>query len=116
MIGIKRAYENASPRDGKRILVDRLWPRGVPKAAARLDAWRKELAPSEELRRWYGHDPERFPRFRTRYRAELLRHREALAELVLESERGTVTLVFAARDGDRSNAAVLRELVEEFLE
>ncbi len=112
-IRLKRAYDSAAPGDGKRILVDRLWPRGVRKAAAHLDGWRRELAPSEELRRWYGHDPTRFGQFRLRYRVELLRQRDALASLVLEAERGPVTLVYAARDSATSNAAVLRELLEE---
>jgi uncharacterized protein YeaO (DUF488 family) len=112
-VRIKRAYESARPGDGKRILVDRLWPRGLTRAAARLESWRRELAPSTELRRWYGHDPAKFDRFRARYRMEVLRHQEALVNLVLDAERGPVTLVCATRDVRRSNAAVLKELLEE---
>jgi uncharacterized protein YeaO (DUF488 family) len=112
-VRVKRAYEPARPEDGKRVLVDRLWPRGLARARAALESWRRELAPSTELRRWYGHDPAKFDRFRTRYRMELLRHRDALVNLVLDAERGPVTLVCAARDVQRSNAAVLKELVEE---
>ena len=110
---IKRAYEPPLPADGKRFLVDRLWPRGVRKDAARLDGWLRELAPSDGLCRWYGHDPTRFATFRARYRMEALRNREALASLVVEAERGPVTLVFASRDAERSNATVLKELLEE---
>lgn len=112
-IRTKRAYERPSLTDGKRILIDRLWPRGLTKRAARLDDWRKELAPSEELRKWFGHDPPRFARFRILYRRELLRHPEVLATLVVEVERGPVTLVFAAKDSAHCNATVLQELIEE---
>ncbi|EQD45746.1 protein containing DUF488, partial [mine drainage metagenome] len=98
-----------------RILVDRLWPRGLRKEMARLDDWRRELAPSDELRQWFDHDPARFGRFRARYRMELLRHREALADLVISAERGPVTLMFAAKDREHCNATVLKELVEECL-
>ncbi len=114
-IQVKRAYEAPAPEDGARVLIDRLWPRGLTKEKARLVAWRKELAPSEELRRWFGHDPDRFGRFRARYRMELLRHRDALADLALACERGTVTLVYSARDKEHNNAAVLKELLEEIL-
>ncbi|MDE1882091.1 MAG: DUF488 family protein [Euryarchaeota archaeon] len=113
MIRMKRVYEPASPTDGRRVLIDRLWPCGVTKSGARIDAWRRELAPSEALRRWYGHDPKRYRTFRERYRMELLRQRETVADLVLEAERGTLTLVFAAKDHRYSNARVLKELVEE---
>jgi uncharacterized protein YeaO (DUF488 family) len=111
MITIKRAYEAPSPADGTRILVDRLWPRGLTKSKARVDEWRKDLAPSEELRKWYAHDPLRFERFRCRYRAELLRRPEAWTDLVRLAGEGTVTLLFAARSPDQNNAAVLRELI-----
>ena len=115
MIQIKRAYDPPSTRDGKRLLVDRIWPRGVTRQAARLDDWRREVAPSDSLRKWFAHDPRRFARFRARYRLELLRHRDALAQLVLDAEQGPVTLVFAARDPVHNNAAVLKELLEESL-
>lgn len=113
MIQIKRAYEPPTPSDGTRVLVDGLWPRGVRKEAARIDAWRRDLAPSASLRTWYGHDPAKFDRFRTRYRAELAPHAEALGELARLGQRGTLTLVFGARDAEHSNAAVLKELLEE---
>jgi uncharacterized protein YeaO (DUF488 family) len=104
----KRAYEPAEPGDGYRVLIDRLWPRGVKKDDARIDQWAKELAPSDELRRWFGHDPERFDEFARRYRDELAAHEDALDAL---RERGTVTLVFGARDAEHSNAAVLAPLL-----
>ena len=113
MLQTKRAYEPPARSDGQRILIDRLWPRGLTKGEARVDSWRKDLAPSEELRKWFGHRPERFSRFRERYRMELLRHRDALAELALAAEGGPVTLIYAARDKERCNAAVLHELLEE---
>lgn len=116
MIRTKRVYEVAASDDGIRILIDRLWPRGLTKAKAQIGEWKKELAPSDELRRWFGHDPAKFPRFRARYRAELLRHREALAELVLKAERHPVTLLYAAKDRAHCNATVLKELLEENLE
>lgn len=113
MIQTKRVYDPPSATDGVRVLIDRLWPRGVTKEGARVDSWRRELAPSQELRTWFGHEPKRFPRFRERYRMELLRRRDALVDLALASERGPMTLVYAARDAEHSNAAVLRELLEE---
>lgn len=113
MIRIRRVYEPPSASDGRRVLIDRLWPRGVSKAAARIDEWRREVAPSDALRRWFGHDPDRFPEFRRRYRAELLPRRELLASWAVEGAARTLTLVFAARDAEHSNAAVLRELLEE---
>ncbi|MGI0131363.1 MAG: DUF488 domain-containing protein [Thermoplasmata archaeon] len=112
-IRTKRAYEQSTPADGKRILIDRLWPRGVSKRTAHLDDWRRELAPSEGLRKWFGHDPAKFPRFRELYRTELLRQPESLATLILEAERGRVTLVYAAKDSTHCNATVLKELVQE---
>ncbi len=115
MIRTKRAYEPPAREDGKRVLIDRLWPRGLTKEAAHLDDWQRELAPSTSLRVWFAHDPSRFRRFRERYRKELLRHRDALADLVLEAEKGTVTLVYAARDPEHCNAVVLKELIEENL-
>jgi len=110
---LKRAYEPPSTADGKRYLVDRLWPRGVGRAALALDGWLKEVAPSDALRRWYGHEVSRFPEFRRRYRIELEAHRPLLENLGREASQGAVTLVFATRDEEHSNAAVLRELAEE---
>ena len=113
MIRTKRVYAEAAPEDGLRVLIDRLWPRGLAKAAARVDAWRPELAPSSELRTWYGHDPTRFAEFRRRYRRELERQVAAIAALAVEAATQPVTLLYAARDGEHSNAAVLQELIAE---
>ena len=112
-VRLKRAYEPAEPADGYRVLVDRLWPRGVAKEAARLDDWARELAPSDELRRWFGHDPAKFAEFRRRYRAELAAREEKLRELRRRARRGTVTLVYAARDPEHNDAVVLAELLRE---
>ncbi|MGI0132973.1 MAG: DUF488 domain-containing protein [Thermoplasmata archaeon] len=112
-VAIKRAYDPARPADGKRILVDRLWPRGLTKKAASIDEWLRELAPSDELRRWYHQHPRRFADFRARYRDELLQQLPRVAALAIEVERHRITLVFAAREPDRSNAAVLQELLLE---
>lgn len=110
MVRIKRVYEAASEDDGSRVLVDRLWPRGVATARARISWWAKELAPSSELRRWFGHDPERFEEFSRRYREELS-HKSELAALRRLAQEGTVTLVYGARDCDHNNAVVLRTLL-----
>ena len=107
----KRAYEPAAASDGARYLIDRLWPRGVRSKDLRLTAWRKELAPSDELRRFFQHDPDRFSEFRDRYLQELEPHAEELVRLREEARTGTVTLVYAARDGLRCNAGVLAELL-----
>jgi uncharacterized protein YeaO (DUF488 family) len=112
-VRIKRIYEPAEPGDGRRVLIDRLWPRGVKKDDARLDRWARELAPSDELRRWYGHDPAKFEEFARRYRAELAGQHEAVEALRASAERETVTLVFGARDARHSNAAVLAALLAE---
>jgi uncharacterized protein YeaO (DUF488 family) len=108
-IRIKRAYEEPSRSDGLRVLVDRLWPRGLKKEDAAIDQWRKELAPSDGLRRWFGHDPERWQEFRRRYLVELENHEDELVELAGEARNARVTLVFGARDAERNNAVVLRE-------
>lgn len=113
MIRTKRAYEPASSEDGYRVLVDRLWPRGVSKEDARLDAWMKEVAPSDDLREWFDHDPERWEEFTERYRRELQEKEELLQELRERAGEETITLVFAARDTDRNNAVVLKEYLEE---
>lgn len=107
-IRLKRAYLPAVRTDGLRVLVDRLWPHGVKKSDAAIDQWAKVIAPSTALRKWFAHDPSRWPQFRERYAAELRRHREALAALRAEARQKTVTLVFAARDERRNNAVVLR--------
>lgn len=108
-VRVARAYEARSPGEGLRVLVDRLWPRGVSRAAGRVDEWARDVAPSDELRRWYGHRPERFAEFWRRYDAELSGppQAEALERLRETARRGTLTLVTATRDVDRSHAAVL---------
>jgi uncharacterized protein YeaO (DUF488 family) len=113
MIQLKRAYEPAVPGDGYRVLVDRLWPRGLRKADAQLDEWLKDVAPSPELRRWFGHEPSRFREFRERYKRELRSEaaQAALVELARRAARQTVTLVYSAHDERHNNAVVLaREL------
>lgn len=110
-IRLKRAYEPASPDDGTRILVDRLWPRGVARADAALDLWEKELAPSAELRQWFNHEPARWEEFRMRYAEELRQHADALERLRALARKGTVTLVYAARDELHNDAVALRALL-----
>jgi uncharacterized protein YeaO (DUF488 family) len=112
-IGIKRAYEPPSADDGLRILIDRLWPRGITKAALKLDSWPRALAPSTVLRKWYGHDPQRFAEFRRRYREELAAHPEELAALRGLIKGRVVTLLTATRELDLSHAQVLREILEK---
>jgi uncharacterized protein YeaO (DUF488 family) len=108
-VRLKRAYDPAAADDGVRVLVDRLWPRGVKKADARVDRWFKELAPSAELRKWFGHDPERWEEFRRRYRAELAGKGEQLDELRKLARAQAVTLLYAAHDEAHNNAVVLQE-------
>ena len=112
-VAIKRAYEAASSKDGYRVLVDGLWPRGVTKAQLEIDAWMKEIAPSAALRKWYGHQPEKWEEFRNKYRQELSKppRKALLDELGERARKGPVTLVFGARDAERSNAAVLAEAI-----
>jgi uncharacterized protein YeaO (DUF488 family) len=114
-VEIKRAYEPAEAADGYRILIDRLWPRGVSKEEARLDEWARDLAPSPGLRRSFGHDPDRFAEFRRRYRGELEAQEEKLRELRGRAREGTVTLVYGARDTEHNDAVVLAELLRERL-
>ncbi|HLO25570.1 MAG TPA: DUF488 domain-containing protein [Geobacteraceae bacterium] len=111
MIKIKRIYDPPAPGDGRRILVDRLWPRGLSKDEARLDEWLKEIAPSDDLRKWFGHDPDRWEEFRKRYREELNSNGELLKLLRTEGGKGTVTLLFAAKDAEHNNAVVLKEML-----
>lgn len=111
-IWLKRAYEEPSPQDGQRVLVDRFWPRGVGKEEARLDAWLRDVAPSDELRTWFGHDPDRWEEFKERYFAELDERPEAVRELAERAEAGRLTLVYGARDEKRNNAVALREYLE----
>ena len=110
-IKLKRAYDSAGSSDGTRILVDRLWPRGVRKEVAAIDLWAKDLAPSTALRRWFGHDPSRWRDFRRRYSQEIHQHRDRLGELRVLAREGPITLVFAAHDRLRNDAVVLRDIL-----
>lgn len=110
-VRLKRAYEPAEAADGYRVLIDRIWPRGVTREQARLDEWARELAPSGELRRWFGHDPARFDEFRRRYAGELAAQSAKLAELRRRARQGTLTLVYAARDTEHNDAVVLGEIL-----
>jgi uncharacterized protein YeaO (DUF488 family) len=117
MIRIKRVYSEPSARDGTRILVDRVWPRGFSKERVRIDAWRKELAPSTMLRKWFGHDPAKWTEFRRRYRRELTRSSmmEELRKLARLSSKRTITLVYSAADEEHNQALVLMELLNELV-
>ncbi|MGH0035736.1 MAG: DUF488 domain-containing protein [Myxococcota bacterium] len=106
---VKRIYDGVDRSDGRRILVDRLWPRGISKQAARLDAWPRSIAPSDALRRWYGHDPEKWDGFKERYFAELDANPDAVAELRAALGRGTNTLLFGSREPSLNNAVALRD-------
>jgi uncharacterized protein YeaO (DUF488 family) len=109
----KRVYEPADPADGYRVLIDHVWPRGVSRERARLDQWSRELAPSDELRKWFDHVPERFEEFRHRYRRELAGHGELIDKLRDRARKGRLTIVYAARDEEHNNAVVLVELVRD---
>lgn len=112
-VELKRAYEQLSPDDGMRVLVDRLWPRGLSKEQLAVDFWLKDAAPSDALRRWFGHDPRRWESFAAKYRAELAQQTNLLRLLDELRRRGRVTLLYGARDTARNNAVVLREVLEE---
>ena len=114
-VRLKRAYEPASDQDGYRILVDRLWPRGVSKEQAKLDEWDQELAPSSQLREWFGHEPDRFPEFRRRFIDELRVNGPRLRELRRRARTGTLTLVYAAHDSEYNDAVVLAEVLRRGL-
>lgn len=115
MIRLKRAYEPAAASDGRRVLVERLWPRGVTKARLRLDEWAKDAAPSPALRRWFGHDPERWTEFRRRYFAELRLHRGAWQPLLAAARRGRVTFIYAAHDMEHNGAIALKAFLDRRL-
>jgi len=117
MIATKRAYEPAEAADGYRVLIDRLWPRGVSKARAHLDAWEKDIAPSAELRKWYGHNPAKWKEFQTRYRRELRAPaaKAILDSLVRRAKRGRVTLVYASHDSEISDVAVIERKLQRRL-
>jgi uncharacterized protein YeaO (DUF488 family) len=112
MIRVKRAYESAARGDGKRFLVDRLWPRGVTKEALRLEAWLKDVAPSDDLRKWFGHQPDKWDEFRRRYFAGLDAEPEAWQPILKAARRGNVTLLYGARDVEHNNAVALKEYLE----
>lgn len=114
-IQCKRAYEPPAASDGVRVLIDRMWPRGISKQALQLDEWQKELAPSTGLRKWFGHDPAKWDEFKRRYHAELDEQAEAVGQLVETCRRQTITLVFGARDAVHSNAVALKEYLERRL-
>lgn len=114
MFRVKRIYAAAEPADGYRVLVDRVWPRGVSKEKARIDLWMKEIAPSAELREWFAHDPRRWVEFRSRYREELKTKAELIDQLrKLEKEHGRVTVIFSARDERRNQAIVLCDFLQK---
>ncbi len=112
MIKTKRIYDPASPQDGRRILIDRLWPRGIKKEEAKIDEWLRDIAPSTELRKWFSHDPEKWQEFRRRYKRELMNKSELVQSVKATAKKGTITLLFAAKDTEHVNAAVLKEVLE----
>ena len=112
-IRTRRAYDDPGRDDGYRILVDRLWPRGVAKADLKLDEWNKDLAPSDDLRKWFDHDPAKWEEFQKRYREELDQQTEAVNDLLKHVKKGRVTLVFGAKDEEHSNAEFLRDYLHE---
>jgi uncharacterized protein YeaO (DUF488 family) len=114
-IALKRVYLPADKRDGTRILVDRLWPRGLKTDKAKVDLWLRDIAPSDDLRKWFGHDPDNWPLFRKWYRQELSRRPDLLQPIKEALEHGNVTLLFAAKDEARNNAVVLKERLEQGL-
>jgi uncharacterized protein YeaO (DUF488 family) len=114
-IDLQRAYDPPAKSGGRRILVDRVWPRGIAKHELRIDTWLKDLAPSTELRKWFGHDPKKWDEFRKRYARELEQRSEALEELLEKARAGHVTLVFGAKDAEHNNAVALKEHLERRL-
>jgi len=113
MIKIKRIYDPAEPGDGKRILIDRLWPRGFKKEDLKMDEWLKEIAPSDKLRKWFSHDPKKYGEFKKRYAKELEDKSEILARIKAEAKKGRVTILFSAKDTEHNNATVLKEFLSE---
>jgi uncharacterized protein YeaO (DUF488 family) len=114
-IDLKRAYDPPAKSDGRRILVDRVWPRGIARHDLQIDSWLKDLAPSTELRKWFGHDPTKWDEFKERYALELEQRSEPLGELVEKARAGHVTLIFSAKDTQHNNAVALREHLERRL-
>jgi uncharacterized protein YeaO (DUF488 family) len=115
-IDLKRAYDPPAASDGRRILVDRIWPRGIAKADLRIEVWLRDLAPSGGLRKWFGHDPKKWGEFKKRYADEIAQRADALAQLVEIAKAGHVTLVYAAKDTEHNNAVALKEQLEHRLQ
>jgi uncharacterized protein YeaO (DUF488 family) len=113
MIKLKRAYEKPAKDDGERILVERLWPRGRTKLRAKIDLWLKDVAPSTELRRWFGHDPNKWDEFRRRYQKELKENNDLIKLLKRKAKAGTITLIYAARDEEHNGALVLKRFLQK---
>jgi uncharacterized protein YeaO (DUF488 family) len=113
MVKIKRVYDSESPADGKRILVDRLWPRRIRKEEIKIDEWLKDIAPSDELRRWFAHDPAKWEEFKRRYFQELNDKKKLIEELKNQAAGRTITFLFSAKDTEHNNAIALRELIEK---
>src|ERR1044071_5970501 len=113
MIKLKRAYEKPARDDGERILVERLWPRGLTKLQAKIDLWLKEVAPSTELRQWFGHDPEKWDEFGRRYQKELKQKDDLIKLLKRKAKAGTITLIYAARDEEHNGALVLKRFLQK---
>ena len=116
-VGLERVYDHLEETGGKRVLVDRVWPRGLKKQSLSIDLWLKEVGPSDDLRHWFGHQPERWPEFQRRYRAELKRppQRELLEQLIELARQGPLTLLYGAKDRERNQAVALRSVIEEHL-
>jgi len=112
MLKLKRVYDPYAKADGMRVLVDRLWPRGMKKEEAGVDLWLKEIAPSDALRKWFSHEPAKWQEFKKRYRKELEDRQDMIEDLRKEAQKGTVTLLFAAKDSERNNAVALKEVIE----
>ena len=113
MIRLKRVYERAGREDGKRYLVERLWPRGVKKEALRMDGWMKDAAPSTKLRKWFGHDPKKWEEFKRRYRKELDANPEGVRQILEAMRKGDVTLIYSSHDAEHNNAVALEQYLEE---
>lgn len=115
MIKVKRVYDPAAPEDGLRVLVDRLWPRGLSRERAQVNLWLKDVAPDSELRKWFSHDPERWPEFKRRYFAELAAKTDLLATIAEEARDGVVTILYGAKDREHNNALALKEYMETYV-
>lgn len=111
-IKIKRVYDKYSTQDGPRILIDRLWPRGIKKEEAKIDLWIKEIAPSDDLRKWFAHDPEKWDEFKSKYEAEL-NNKKDLCNSIVNKGKVNITLIYAAKDQEHNNAVVLKEYLEK---